>query len=187
MKWRQEISKRRQELLASNEADRDLPRWQTRHGDQLKRSLTDTEIVIEKIHTEQKDGVESTIVELRVTNKHVGVILRPRNAAVYGYDADSPNVGGTMPIGARLSDSFGNFFKLENVSPKFYGGGSDRAGIRPGEAVNFTLKFADAPVRNSTYVLLSLQSKTVGQEGPVEFRLPADVFFGSPYLANRPH
>jgi hypothetical protein len=182
-KLRQRILDQKQSLLERNFKARDLEsavqKWRAKYTAVLSKSLPDAEIVIEKIYTEELGHeFRNTVFDVSVMNKGPGVILRPYNAMIYGFDADSPGVGGTSPLGAVLSDSFGNTFVFNRVRPEFYGTGSK--GIRPGETVDFSFSFADTPVPNSSYVVLSLEAKSVGQERPVAFRLPADAFFSSP-------
>jgi hypothetical protein len=181
---RKQIVTQRRALLDRNSAGRSLEvsfeNWATKYRGFLSASTAEAQIAIKRISVEDGYGSPTLSFQVSVTDNSLGTILRPHNVETYGYDADSPDVGVTLPVGARLSDSFGNSFKFIKVDPEFFGEGTDEKGIRPDETVEFVLKFADIPVRNSAYVTLSLDPKALGQIGATEFRLPADVFFGSP-------
>ena len=73
-----------------------------------------------------------TVITIEATNTTTAKILKPRNQRFWGYEFGS-SIGGRRPIGASLTDSFGNDYKLTSVTPSFLG--IEAGGIRPGRTV----------------------------------------------------
>lgn len=78
-------------------------------------------------------------------------------------------------MGASLTDSFGNTYKLDSISPGYLG--SEARGIRPGQTVTFRLAFLDVPLRNAKSVRLVLMRAALGQSAEASFDIPSEAFY----------
>ena len=108
-------------------------------------------------------------------NTTTSKILKPRNQKIWGYEFGS-NVGGRLPIGASLTDSFGNDYKLTSITPKFLG--NESGGIRPDQMVTFEVRFGDVPLKNAKLVRLVVEPATFGQQARAVFEIPPEAFYG---------
>lgn len=152
-----------------------IERWRADNASHLKKGAGNAALEIVEIARLEFSGIVRPRVTVAVTNTTSSTILRPRNRRVWGYDVH-PELGGSTPIGTSLWDSFGNSYKLERVSPRFYG--NEGRGIRPGETRIFEAEFADMPLENTKSVLVVMESGAYGQNQRIDFVVPADVFFG---------
>ncbi len=118
----------------------------------------------------------STVITIETTNMTTSKILKPRNHRIWGYENGS-DVGGRLPIGVSLTDSFGNNYKLTSITPSFLG--SESRGIRPGQTVTFKVRFGDAPLQNSKLVRLTIEPASFGQSAGTTFKIPIEAFYGT--------
>jgi hypothetical protein len=169
-------------MLARNnaiEAERsNFERWRAKNREGLVRHTGGTKLEIVQITTHDLFGwsAPTTVIVVEVTNTTTSKILKPRNQRVWGYEFGS-GVGGRLPVGASLSDSFGNDYKLTSINPGLLG--SEAGGIRPGQTVTFELGFGDVPLQNARSVRLTIAPDTFGQESGTAFVLPLDAFYGA--------
>ncbi len=161
----------------------DIPAWEDRVAkrearsvaleaapDALKRySIGEVEIEILEI---QASG--NTRIVLRVTNQSEGKIVRPVTGAFYGFDADSPEIGGVMATGFTLYDDFDNRFGLKDAKPKIVR--KDEGGLYPGVSMQFELRFGGRPVESSSSVRLVIDRATFGYPEPFTITLPRELF-----------
>lgn len=117
----------------------------------------------------------NTEIFIEATNTTATKILKPRNQKVWGYEHGS-DIGGAFSIGASLTDSFGNDYKLSSVTPSFLG--NEESGVRPGQTVTFEVRFGDAPLQNSKSVRLVIEPATFGQSSGAMFEIPIEAFYG---------
>ena len=115
----------------------------------------------------------NTEFHIEATNNTNSKIFMPRNSRVWGYENGS-DVGGTLPIGVSLTDSFGNEYKLTSITPSFLG--NEAKGIRPGQTVIFKIEFGDAPLKSAKSVRLAVDNAALGQEATTFFEIPIEAF-----------
>ena len=127
-------------------------------------------------YTGSLSGWEKSVFTVKATNTTNSRILKPKNHKVWGFEFGS-DTGGSYPIGAFLTDSFGNDYKLTSIYPKFLG--NEGRGIRPGETVTFNLSFGDVPLENAKSSRLVIDSATLGQQGRTVFELPSETIYGA--------
>jgi len=153
-------------------------RWRADNQERLVHNAGGMKLEIIRITKRPLFGQQSpeTIIAVEVTNTTTSKILKPRNQRVWGYEFGS-DVGGRLPVGVSLTDSFGNDYKLTSIYPGFLG--SEAAGIRPGQTVPFQLRFGDVPLQNAKSVRLTIAPRTFGQESGTVFVLPLDAFYGA--------
>lgn len=173
-------------MLARNKAIEversNFERWRAVNRKSLVRQVGGMKLEIIRIAKHDIFGrpASNTVIAVEVTNTTTSKILKPRNQRVWGYEFGS-DVGGQLPVGASLTDSFGNDYKLTSIYPGFLG--SEAGGIRPGQIVTFQLRFGDVPLQNAKSVRLTIAPRTFGQESGTVFVLPLDAFYGA--AANR--
>jgi hypothetical protein len=142
-------------------------RWRAENREQLLRNVGGMKLEIVQI-------ASKTVISIEATNTTTSRILKPWNQIVWGYEFGS-NVGGRLPIGASLTDSFGNEYKLMSITPSFLG--TEAGGIRPGQTVTFELRFGDAPLQNAKSVRLIIEPATLGQLAATIFELSPEAFY----------
>jgi hypothetical protein len=152
-------------------------RWRAENPEDVVRHVGNMKLEIVLIAKRDLFGQPSsnTVITIEATNTTTSKILKPRNQRIYGYEFGS-NVGGRYSIGAYLTDSFGNEYKLTSIEPQFMG--NEGKGIRPGEIVTFTLRFGDVPLQNAMSVSLAIDPDTLGQQAGAVFELPIEAFYG---------
>lgn len=157
--WEQREAKR----LARQAAWENVPR-------KLKMATSGSvEIVLERI-----EGGYQTTVELRVTNTHDGLILRPRTAHVVWLGEGEENErAAIVPTGFSLTDDFGNTFPLKSVKPELTG---TEQGIHPATSRTITVVFNDHPPASASTVTLVVDRGTLGNPEALRFSLPAEAF-----------
>jgi hypothetical protein len=116
----------------------------------------------------------NTLVKLRLTNVSEGRIVKPVTGRTYGFDADSPEIGGVAPTGFSLSDNFGNEFSLRKISPSRLGH-SDR-GLYPQKSEIYEIIFVGYPPTSASEVTLTIERRTFGNDAEYRIVLPRDVF-----------
>lgn len=146
-------------------------RWRAENQKSLVRHVGGMKLEIVRIAKRDIFGrpASNTVITVEATNTTTSRILKPVNQAVWGYEFGS--------IGASLTDSFGNDYKLTSIIPEFLG--SEAGGIRPGQTITFELRFGDVPLQNAESVHLSIAPATLGQEGGTMFELPSEAFYGA--------
>lgn len=115
-----------------------------------------------------------TSFRLMLTNLSMGRIIRPVTGSFYGFDQDSPNVGGVRPIGFSLSDNFSNRFPLVSAKPELTG--HSGAGLHPGESQAFDVRFTGGPPATADQIILVVDKGTFGNNEVVSFALPRSIF-----------
>lgn len=180
-KQRNAVTEEVEEILAKSrdmaEEEADFERWREKNKKLLVRRVGGMRLEIVRISTSDiwvRPGT-STVITFEATNTTTSRIFKPRNQKIWGYEYGS-NVGGRLPIGAFLRDSFGNDYKLTSVSPGFLG--NEAAGIKPGQTVSFKVTFGDVPLQNADTILLGIASTTFGQEGEAVFEIPSEALHG---------
>ena|GEM_PF-5404343 len=169
------------EMLARNKATEversNFERWRAVNRKSLVRQVGGMKLEIIRIAKRDIFGrpAPNTVITVEATNTTSSRILKPRNQRVWGYEFGS-DVGGQLPIGASLTDSFGNDYKLTSVTPGFLG--NESGGIRPGQTVTFEVRFGDVPLENAKSVRLVVESATFGQQARTVFEIPSEGFYG---------
>jgi len=150
--------------------------WRSKNKKHLIRHVDDMKLEIIWIgkHNVFGNSVLNTEIFIEATNTTSTKILKPKNQKIWGYESGS-DIGGQISIGASLTDSFGNDYKLTSVTPSFLGNeGND---IRPGQTVTFKVRFGDAPLPNSRSVQLVIDPVTFGQSSAAIFDIPIEAFY----------
>ncbi|MEX2491302.1 MAG: hypothetical protein WD425_06040 [Nitrospirales bacterium] len=171
------VTKELKEMLARNKAvEEERTNWELWREDNRARLVSHVggmKLEIVRIAIAIRDilgrPASITSVTVEATNTTTSRILKPRNQRFLGDVR--------LSIGASLTDSFGNDYRLEFISPNFLG--IEARGIRPGQTVTFELRFGDVPLQNAESVRLSIAPGTLGQEGGTMFELPSEAFYGS--------
>lgn len=170
-----ELTKQRERAYRMMEKAAFLPKWRQAHADVL--TYTDHQVMVEimDIHviTQHPSMGDRTEVNVRVTALDQSKILWPCNSRIWGYDANSPNSGGSFPIGASLKDDLANEFPLSRFQPEYY---ARSQGLRTGDNEDFTVTFKEYPVNRATSVTLRFMSGVFGQDRSIEMTLPMRVF-----------
>jgi hypothetical protein len=112
-----------------------------------------------------------TEIELSVTVITNTKIINPKTHTIYGYEEGS-DIGGTMPVGFHLSDSFGNDMKVSAVSPKYIG--YKEQGLRPGQTQIFKIVAKDYPLEKSLHIVLKIQKNVLGNNKTIIMEIPTD-------------
>ncbi len=147
-------------------------RWRVKNRELLVRHVGGMKLEIAKIAISRL-GPE-TVLTVEATNTTASRILKPRNQKVWGYQFGS-NIGGLVPVGASLTDSFGNNYKLTSISPPFLG--DEAKGIKPGQTVTFEVRFGDIPLKNAKSMRLVIEPATFGQQARTMFEIPSEAFY----------
>ncbi len=175
-KMQVELTRMHAENKAVTEQETNFERWRQANRDLLVRETGGMSLEVLKIS--KSDVVDSsrafTVISINATNTTASRILMPVNSRVWGYEAGS-DIGGRLPIGASLTDSFGNSYKLTSISPSYLG--SEARGVRPGQTVTFQLTFGDVPLPNARSVRLVLMPSALGQMAAASFDIPAEAFY----------
>jgi len=150
--------------------------WRSNNKKHLIRHVGGMKLEIVWIgkHNVYGNSALNTEILIEATNTTTTKILKPRNQKIWGYESGS-DIGGQISIGASLTDSFGNDYKLTSVTPSFLG--NEGKGIRPGQAITFKVRFGDAPLPNSKSVQLVIDSVTFGQSADAIFDIPIEAFY----------
>lgn len=157
--WEERVAKREARLMALTAA-----------SDALKRfSLGVVDVEILEIQASWR-----TRLVLRVTNQSEGRIVHPVTGRLYGFDADSPGIGGVLATGFTLYDDYNNMFRLKDAKPKITAV-SDR-GIYPGNSMQFELIFGSRPVDASKFVRLVIDQGALGNTSAFTIELPRELF-----------
>ena len=178
---RKVVEERLERVLARNkvlEAERSrFERWRAENRKHLVRHVGGMKLEIIRIAKRGLFGqpASKTVITVEATNTTTAKILKPRNQRIWGYEFGS-SIGGRRPIGASLTDSFGNDYKLTSVTPSFLG--IESGGIRPGQTVTFEVRFGDIPLQNAKSVRLTIAPATFGQRAGTVFELPSEAFYG---------
>lgn len=160
IRWRDSEEKRAaREVVVTN-----LPPDLKRHR------LGDVEVEILDLRTPG-----NTIFKLRLTNVSEGQIVKTVTGLYYGFDADSPGVGGVMPWGFSLRDNYGNGFDLLKTDPKRPKGSAHR-GLYPQESEDYQVIFIGHPPKTATEVTLTINRGTFGNNADHRIVFPRMVF-----------
>ena len=177
---KQAVNLKLAEFLAQQEAVTQerthFERWRTENRELLVRNVGGMKLEIVRIAKRGSFNLPASVFTVEATNTTNSKILKPQNHKVWGYEFGS-EIGGTYAIGASLTDSFGNDYKLTSIYPKFLG--NEGRGIRPGETVTFNLSFGDVPLENAKSSRLVIDSATLGQQGRTVFELPSETIYGA--------
>lgn len=187
---RKAIEEGREKVLAryrAVEAERiNFERWRVKNRKLLVRHVGGMKLEIVRIAIDVSFSLSppasetvltsETVVTVEATNTTASRILKPRNEKVWGYEFGS-NIGGSIPVGASLTDSFGNDYKLWSITPSFLG--DEANGIRPGQTITFEVRFGDAPLQNSKFIRLSIEPVSFGQSSGTVFEIPIEAFYGA--------
>lgn len=131
-----------------------------------------------RVLLERIDVGTDTTLEVRVTNTHEGLILRPTTGRLIVIDEGAEGERATfVPVGFSLTDNFGNNFPLTSVTPELVG---TEAGIHPAASRVFKVKFRDHAPVSATGVALIVEKGALGNPDTLRFSLPSDVFLPDP-------
>jgi len=178
-KKRTEIEEKLLKVNARNkalEAERsNFEQWRKNNKSHLIRNVGGMKLEIIWIALRDIFGhpAMNTEIFIEATNTTTSKILMPKNHRIWGYEIGS-DVGGQLPIGVSLTDSFGNKYKLTSITPSFLG--NEAKGIRPGQIVTFKISFGDAPLKSSKLVRLEIDTATFGQKTESVFEIPIEAF-----------
>ena len=179
---RKVVEERLERVLARNkvlEAERSrFERWRAENRKHLVRDVGGMKLEIVRIEMRGLFGqpASKTVITVEATNTTTGKILKPRNQRFCSYEFGS-SISCRLSIGASLTDSFGNDYKLTSVTPSFLG--IEAGGIRPGQTVTFEVRFGDVPLQNAKSVRLVVAPATFGQRAGTVFELPSEAFYGT--------
>ena len=178
-KKKAEIKEKLAKLNATNNAlkaeKENFDRWRKNYKGSLIRDVDGMKLEIVWISMLDILGRPEMNTEFHIeaTNNTNTKIFMPRNSRVWGYENGS-DIGGQLPIGISLTDSFGNEYKLTSITPSFLG--NEAKGIRPGQTVTFKISFGDAPIKSAKSVRLAVDNATFGQEAGAVFEIPIEAF-----------
>jgi hypothetical protein len=117
-------------------------------------------------------ALKITKIRFRLENISEGHIIRPTTSVAWGYDANSPNLGGRAPIGFRLMDDFGNELPLKDIDKKL---GPLDAGLQPRLSEDFGAVFSGVPPEKARVIKLIVAPNILGNKTAVIFRIPRDI------------
>ncbi|WP_156817280.1 hypothetical protein [Rubritalea marina] len=95
-----------------------------------------------------------------------------RTHRVWGY-TDGSDRGGRKPYGFRVSDNFGNSFKIKNIHPSYIGHRSEKP-LRPNETQGFSIKTVNVPLDATSSIELVINKNTLGNSNTIRFSIPMD-------------
>lgn len=179
-KKKAEIEEKLAKLIARNKAleaeKNNFDNWRKNNKGYLARNVggMKLEIIWISMRDILNQPAMNTEFHIEATNNTNSEILMPRNSRVWGYENGS-DVGGQLPIGVSLTDSFGNKYKLTSITPSFLG--SEAKGIRPEQTVTFKVRFGDAPLKSAKAVRLVIDSAAFGQKASAAFEIPIEAFY----------
>ena len=115
--WIAEERKRVEEVLENALArNKALEKWGAENRTHLVRHVGGMKLEIVSIGMYDAYGFEKSVFTVKATNTTNSRILKPKNHKVWGFETH-PDLGGSYPIGAFLTDSFGNDYKLTSIPP----------------------------------------------------------------------
>jgi hypothetical protein len=117
-------------------------------------------------------ALDTTRIRFRLENISEGHIIRPTTSVAWGYDANSPNLGGSAPVGFRLTDDFGNELPLKDIDKKL---GPLDAGLQPGLSEDFGAVFSGVPPEKARVIKLMIEPNILGNKAAVMFQIPRDI------------
>jgi hypothetical protein len=138
--------------------------------DVTKHRIGDAEVTILSV----RSNTRFTTIKLRLANLSVGRILKPVTGRLWGFDEESPEMGGIAPTGFSLADNFGNQFALHKTKPERVG--HSDAGLHPSKSEEYEIVFSGYPPESASVVSLKIWRGTFGNPSEYAIELPRSIF-----------
>jgi len=146
--------------------------WRKINAHLLTYKDHEVQVEVADIRVYDSPSNRRTEFSVRVTALDEGKILWPCNRRIWGYDVH-PDLGGSYPTGASLTDSLGNQLPLARFDPSYY---SRTKSIHAGDIEHFVIVFSDCPSKKASSVSLKLHSGVFDQDRLISILLPIKVF-----------